>query len=294
MRLYFAGLARNCSTTLRGNLASLLALACSGNVSDFRIFIIENDSDDQTRAILIEFASLSSRIHLRLLNGLEKRLPLRQQRLAYCRELLWSEIRRISCKEDSLYIPVDLDSHIIQSISSEEFFSACRNVVSKQAVAVFPVSKPFYYDIYALRSKGWCDYDCQEKIQESLMKHNRISWFLATRRYVVANQYSYKRLTAAGKMLPVESAFAGIGIYLLDEIRSASYLQANPPPKTPPPCEHVVFNSNLSNLYIDTNFTVLAPKEHIKYHSIIWHILQVCHSAIVMHVNRCKGVGRGR
>src|SRR3954451_12272051 len=87
----FAGCARSCAPFLDGVLANIEAL---GSIYDaFEVIIVENDSVDDTRRRLQEFASSRTNVRLIDADGLDKLHPRRGDRLAVARNLYMDVVR---------------------------------------------------------------------------------------------------------------------------------------------------------------------------------------------------------
>ncbi len=258
--LFFAGLARDCAASLAANLRSLHDLA--SRYGQARIFVLENDSRDETRTILQTVARHSAFLELICLDGLDAEFPHRESRIAHCRNLLLDRIRRAAAEEGvSLYIPIDLDSAIARSIEAEPFLQECRRVAAGEVDAVFPVSTPFYYDVYALRAKGWQQTDCWEDFRRDRVA---LGGYRAATRHVYAKQWSSSGILSRETNVPVESAFGGYGIYNLAALPTdATY--AGIGGSGQPVCEHVHLNLQIAKKEISRNLTVAAPREHIRW-----------------------------
>ena len=54
------------------------------------------------------------------------------------------------------YIPIDLDVNLFELTDIESFHKILTSFVNQNTYdAIFPISSPNYYDIFALRAKGW-------------------------------------------------------------------------------------------------------------------------------------------
>lgn len=268
INLIFAGLARDCERSIVNNVTSILSLLGKPGVGCVELLVAENDSKDKTRMILSDLSSAHSNIELNFLPSLDNTFPMRIQRIAYCRQLLF-ERARIKASgyetDKTLYIPVDLDSGIFSSVNSDIFIETCYSLVlSKSVDAIFPAGDPYYYDILALRAKGWCETDCLSDFQKYTKLNSqlvsRLAWYwLVTRR-----QKSLKSLASLGRKIAVDSAFGGFGIYCFTSLDRAQYYSfdwdCNVFEKSN---EHVVFNSYIGSKVIDTRLFVCSPKEHI-------------------------------
>ena len=260
--LFFAGLARDCANNLQANLNSLISIINTNNDYDCKVFLLENDSKDETGAILDAFQiSYPAQVRLWRFPGLAVAKPDRIERLAWCRNFLFEKIleNKYSTSSNSVYSPIDLDSEIVFSLVPGKFWEAVDYLLASSFHGFFPASFPYYYDLLALRCSGWVEADHRELVAESRPK---LGWFKALDKHVFSRQYPIK-LIANKNIIKVRSAFGGIGIYRLPAIRDCRY-------KTKWlghcfECEHVSFNYQVDRLGICCDLLVEAPSEHIYF-----------------------------
>jgi hypothetical protein len=269
MRLYFAGCARDCRETISANIQVLLSLGEQPWCQEVRIFIVENNSKDGTRELINELALTDKRIVPFLLDDIDSSIPHREARIAYCRDQLLSQI--CSSVGQLLYIPIDFDLTLAELFDNPSFMDACSLVDSGACTAIFPSTTPNYYDIHALRATNWCPNSSWRDVQR-FNNGSQLSFVLACYWYISRRQKSARSLFAKN-LLPVFSAFGGAGIYSLDEVRRAHARYQSPSLADLDAClcEHVVFNSYLSRLFIKTDWVAPAPKEHIQFWLLNWH-----------------------
>jgi hypothetical protein len=270
MRLNFACCARDCGDVVAVNVAALLAFGSLPWCHYLRIYIIENGSSDGTRQAVARLAAQDLRVIPIFLDDLDEQFPVRETRLAYCRDRLLNVIKK--SETGGLYIPVDLDSGIASSLNTENFRKACHLVVTGACDGVFPVSAPFFYDIHALRARGWCPASCWNEVQ-IYESSGALLALLAYIRFISSRQKPLSKLQAQ-RLIPVESSFGGLGVYSLASVyeAKASYLASNPDISTIGLCEHVLFNSSFSRLFIYTELVVAAPPEHIEFRRLPFHV----------------------
>ncbi len=275
MKLYFAGCARDCAKVVASNIAALLTLGESAWCDEIKVFVAENSSKDNTREIISQLAEQDGRVIPVFLEDLDERIPAREARIAFCRDRLLAEISRHV--RDGLYVPIDLDSDIASSLEADPFMEACQLVASGRASGIFPSSSPYYYDIHALRVREWCPGSCWKEIQDA--KPCGALWSLLIYiRYVSARQKPHARLQALG-LISIDSAFGGVGIYSFSQVQNSGALYSSPELEQEhlKLCEHVVFNEYLDRLFINPNWVISAPPEHIQFcllpgHCKAWRI----------------------
>ena len=263
MKLYFAGCARDCAQDLAPNISALLAIGENEWCDELKIFIAENSSKDTTREVILRLAERDHRVIPLLLEDLDQQIPVREARIAFCRDHLLSEI--IKQSSNGLYIPIDMDSTMASSLVACSFFLACKFVESGKASGVFPSSYPYYYDIHALREHRWCPASCWKEVEENVSKSS--FWnLLVLIRYVYSRQKPHTYLKAIGP-ISVQSAFGGVGIYSLAKVirHAAHYSSDNLANVDRKLCEHVVFNSFFGDLALLPEWVVAAPEGHIEF-----------------------------
>lgn len=204
-----------------------------------KILIVESDSNDTTLALLrgcrdIQTISCGS---------LEGMIPLRTHRLAFCRNIYLDFV--LTKKSDfDLMIVVDLDDVFAQPISETLFDNCLLRKTAADWNGVFANQSGRYYDIWALRNDE-IDFDC--------IVENRRSEF----QRIIPN---------TGELLPVKSAFGGLGIYRTACLRRGVRYDGIGD-KAPEQCEHVSFNCEFSKLFIDTSMVLQAdsfiPNKHL-------------------------------
>jgi len=267
IRLYFACCARDCADKLLQNVEALLNISNIAQVSDLKVFIVENDSVDNTRNIILNLAAQDNRVIPILLESIDKKFASRESRIAFCRDYL---LKYISSKYSyGLYCPIDLDLDLdnFRLGTIDAFLTSCEIVINGFCNGVFPSSFPFYYDIYALRAQGWCMSCCWEEVNRFYSRSVFVR-LLANIRYIALRQRYYLSLQSSNvNLIPVVSAFGGLAVYSLNKViqTGASYSIHTSNIAGSDICEHVIFNSYLDKLFINPFWLVKAPSEHIEF-----------------------------
>lgn len=260
--LFFAGLARDCADNLEANLNALMRLINSNDAFTCKLFLLENDSKDESGAILNTFKNdHPALVNLWQIPGLALVKPARIERLAWCRNFLLERIldSEYGSLSDAIYVPLDLDAEIVTSLNACKFWEAVDCLVSSSYRGLFPASFPYYYDLLALRCPGWVEADHRELVAAA---RPTLGWFKSLDRYVYSLQYPIQ-FFASKSVIPVLSAFGGVGIYKLSAVANSRY-------KTTWlghcfECEHVDFNQHVQSLGIYGDLVVQAPQEHIRF-----------------------------
>tara|TARA_B100000282_G_scaffold69301_1_gene46789 strand:- start:521 stop:1393 length:873 start_codon:yes stop_codon:yes gene_type:complete len=262
MDIYFAGLAKNCKNNLSKNLNFILNLTNKySHKHNIYVYIFENDSVDGTKNLLNSFVDWRE-LSVFTEDGLTTRIENRIKRISYCREFL---LNKILSKKDKMfiYIPLDLDLDLFGDEGVENFYEKINKVIKDESVdAIFPFSVPRYYDIHALRAKNWNERDGWELVKK-YSKYILVGKFFL--KYMLIYRKQKKLSSFNEKSIKVDSAFGGIGIYKTNKNNIDSLSYSNDFYNDE--CEHVFFNKNFSNKYIDKDWKIISPSEHIEYHN---------------------------
>lgn len=166
--------------------------------------VIESDSNDDTSKILKDIESKRKNFEYKSLGSIESTLPNRIQRLAFCRNVYVNEIR-----ENKLYKDVDFVAIIDFDIKNNRLrLNQVEKLISEHSwSAIFANQTGLYYDIYALRKKGWVENDCFTEYR-NLAKS--MSLQDAKELAIWSKMRKIKKNSA---LIPVDSAFGGLGIY---------------------------------------------------------------------------------
>ncbi|TDG12759.1 hypothetical protein E2F43_14415 [Seongchinamella unica] len=258
--LIAVGLARNCAPVIEGNVRNIYSILANIAPGNFLFLIYENDSRDETSQILLDLQSSLHGLKVITETGVDRLYPERYRRLALCRNRLLQEVfQTIDPSTQGHLMMVDLDDRIGASLQEDQVKLALGTMDQHGLDGVFPVSRPNYYDIFALRAPGWCESDCLELFNRDRSRYGEMAaWFLR----VTSKQKSVDEFPR-GQLIPVESAFGGVGIYNLQAIRHSKYAVSSNHEQTV--CEHVVFNRGLGELAILSDFVVEAPFEHMTW-----------------------------
>jgi hypothetical protein len=265
MRVHFCGLARDCSDTLSSNLDNIIRIGEDKRISSYEIWIAENDSNDSTKEVLRSYDT-EENINLYNYDGLDKKIENRVKRISYLRDNLLNKIKKYekNKKGDVIYCPIDLDSEIASSVDLNTFISESKKVLGRSINAVFPTSEPYYYDIYALRKRGWVENNCWGVIGG---ERTNIGSFWSKYKNIYSKQLPAEKTVGEGR-IKVESAFGGLGIYVFSSVSETSYGEQAGRKDTGEKgivCEHVGFNRQIDRKEISNELIVKAPDEHLRF-----------------------------
>ena len=243
-RILVVGTVRNVADTLNKNLESInLALSDFESVN---FFLVESDSSDST---LHELSILRKQHNIDYLSlgELSKIFPNRVERIRHCRNAYVTHLRKIAAENEFNYVLViDLDG-IANKVSKKGIRSCFEKQLNWDAC--FSNQLPYYYDIFALRARGWNESDPFKDIEES-KKSMQISKQDGFRYWKGEN--SIRQRILYSKMyfikpwhdwIEVQSAFGGLGIYKTEIFLEFDYsYNSNSEPNT---CEHVTLHQKL-------------------------------------------------
>ncbi|MEY4416134.1 MAG: hypothetical protein RIQ53_3427 [Pseudomonadota bacterium] len=227
-RIAFLGTARNCGAAFAPAIDKLRALG--GLFAHHEIHVFENDSTDATGSQLAQFAR-DGLVHAMQDQGVDAVMPRRTERLAWARNRL---LDQVLARGPWDYIAwADLDGLVGARFSEAGFLS--NFALEPVWDAVFPLTWPLYYDIWALREDHICPGD-----------------------YVADGRHTLNAVLAEGKEIhaatqilapqrvkgwvPVKSAFAGFGLYKAGTARLGRYVGLIDGEEV---CEHVPYHAQL-------------------------------------------------
>ena len=256
LNIYFVGLSKNCLLTLKKNIDFINLLIKEG-VGVGKIIIVDSDSDDGTK----EYCKSLKNDNILFIeeDNVKNNFNNRIEILSHCRNI---GLQNIEKTNDVLYIPIDLDIDLFSLIKPKSFIDLIKNFQNNKDIdALFPYSEPYYYDIFALRKQGWVDNNAVLQAHKLKQKF-KIGSFFFNYFFVFKKQINKNKFSE--DLIRVESAFGGIGLYKIN--KNKNYLYETKDIDTEFYSEHLSFNNNFKNLFIDKNWAVPAPEEHINFH----------------------------
>ena len=262
--IYFCGLSKNNLDSLTQNIAYILNFKKKSKYKKINVLIVDSNSVDGSKEYLdrnsqeFEFFNV---IHKDDLSFVDSRI----ERIKICRNLGLKFIEN-NCKNNSLvYIPLDTDFYLFSKTSPEKLDELIDCVLKMENNSgIFPVSEPHYYDIFALRAKGWLNMNSQ-LIVTNLKKYIRFGSFIFNYLFIFRYQLTPKQIEQ--KKFKLISAFGGIGIYNISnfDLNTKTYDISEKSKEMY--SEHLFFNKNFDHLEIKTDWFIDAPAEHILFKS---------------------------
>jgi hypothetical protein len=258
MSAAFALCARSVGPHLPGVLKNLESLAALYDRAGF--VFIENDSDDDTKAQLKAWADAHADATLIDLDGLDARGLKFTARMAVCRNACIDFIKASPLAAFDHLVVLDADNVNRGPIDLEGFARGRDWLEREGAAAVFANSRPFYYDIFALRHPVWCPRNPNDDVRQ---RPPDLDADAARQRYVHDRQIL---IPGTADPIEVQSAFGGLAIYRMAEALQGVY--AGLSPEGLQTCEHVSFNRDVAGsgrgLYILPWMTVGTERAGVR------------------------------
>jgi len=229
-RMAVVGLARNASKTIRLEVSrfhKILSPICD----ELSIFIVESDSSDATPFILSEIKADMENFDFRCLGNLDLTLPNRIDRLRFCRNVYVDYLRQFEKKPNLVFVvDFDIRNWRLEKLMIDQVLS-----LRDPWDALFANQSGRYYDIFALRQSEWNPRDCFQELNE--LRRQGIS-----RAKELAIWSKMRKIPQDNPLIPVDSAFGGLGIYRGDVFTSFDYGRIGESDES----EHVHLNQELS------------------------------------------------
>jgi len=259
LKFLVVGTVSNVENKLLGDLAKIHKSLVG--LGEIETFLVESDSHDGTKKILEASRQRHKSFGFESLGNLQEIIPNRIERIRFCRNRYVEYIRKnYDSNRWNFIVVADLDG-MNSAISSIRMNKAINN--SNNWDVCFSNQTFGYYDLYALRSKGWVENDCFAELSNlkkmspfSQRYDNSFLDFLSAFKHFdkLRVQAIYSKMhKLKGKPIRVESAFGGLAIYKPEVFLSFDYSTISD--SSYGNCEHLdlhskCFNSGL-NLYID-------------------------------------------
>lgn len=246
------GTARNVSGKL-DNFVLYTAKAFSG-FEKTNYLICESFSSDGTWEKLLALKSDRDDFNCIQDGQIDERESRRTVRIASARNQLQETIKK-NFENFDYVVMMDLDG--VNRDLAKENVESCWHYSEWDGVTA---NQPLrYYDIWALRARGWCEADCWTEYQALLkdMPHKQ-----ALKVAVTSKMRSIRSNTPP---IPVQSAFGGLAIYRMEAFLSSEYVGADEEGNEI--CEHVPFHKGLTDkgfkIFIMPSLVNLNPSTQV-------------------------------
>ena len=251
--IFILGTVRNVEKTIINDVKAIKKFTEKFDKTQF--CLLESDSNDRTIEILNNINDKDNNFNFITLGKLEGKFPLRTERLAFCRNELITWLKQKKLSDNTLVVVADFDG-VNTNIDDKGFIDALKDINDWDAIFA---NQQIYYDIWALRAKGWCENDCWQEFETLKQTMNEKD---ALAKAITSKQIS---INSSMKYLSVTSAFGGLGVYKAKHYIKGQYRGVINNHEI---CEHVPFNesliSNGSRLFIKTDMLNNPPNQHIQ------------------------------
>ena len=214
------------------------------NFKEIRFVFCESFSSDDTRAAIQKMASTNLNIHLIDDLEVDKYENRRTVRIASARNAIKNFVVS-NFPESDFVVMADLDG--VNRDITRKSIESCWTIGYWDMVSASQTYR--YYDVWALRARGWCENDCWDDFEELKMRYPEK---LAVKLAVTSKM---RGISKAERPIPVMSAFGGLAIYQVEAFKQGTYMGVLESGKEI--CEHVPFNLKLSSLGFEL---FIAPK----------------------------------
>lgn len=247
-KIVICGTARNVEKKLARFYRQL-----SKSFSDFQevqFIVVESFSTDRTKDVLQELSLANNNFRSFVDTQVSKNEKRRTVRIASARNRIIEEVDN-NYGDFDYVVMSDMDG-VNRDLNSRAVMS-CWNF--EQWDGVFANQPYCYYDIWALRSDGWCENDCWEEFRLLELDLG------VTKAKKLAVTDKMRAISKDEPWIAVNSAFGGIGIYRREVFVQGRYRGESPEGREV--CEHVSFHEDLVGkgfkFYINPSFVNLKP-----------------------------------
>jgi hypothetical protein len=271
-KILIVGTVRNCFDYLEDNINKISN--AFKKFSNIHWFIVESDSSDDTLLLCSQLKKDLPNFHYKSLGQLEATIPLRTERIAYCRNYYLDEINKNSGFADvDLLVVCDLDKNAQSHLSIDGVMS-CFDRNDWDVCTANQAGK--YYDIWALRHPLWSPNDCWQtkRFLQTTMK-------LSEKKATYSAVYSRMiHIAPETDWIAVDSAFGGTAIYKIKFIQTSRYVgkAISGTGNYDEVCEHVAFHNQLAQngakIFINPKLINTSTNEH-SVQSIVPGILKL-------------------
>jgi hypothetical protein len=253
-RILVVGLARDCEKRVQKDILRLMGSLKLCQALSW--LVIESDSRDNTVVSLRMLEGSVPGFRFISLGALKRTMPLRTQRIAYCRNVYLEELKSNPLYADVDYVVVaDLDG--VNDLVTTAGFASCWTR-HEWDVCTANQRGP-YYDIWALRHRFWSPNDCLQQY-----------WFLLAhriRREAALWAAIYSKMIIIDETddwIEVDSAFGGLAIYSRQVLCGVQYVGVDEAGREV--CEHVSLNEQIRShgyrIFINPSLVNTAGTEH--------------------------------
>jgi hypothetical protein len=251
------GVARNCQHSLKSDVSRISNSIPTLKENRYWL-VIESDSSDQTLSELQTLTDTHPNFRFISMGVLSERMPIREERIAFCRNVYLKEIKNNPAYRTIDYVVVaDLDG--INNAITLEGFVSCWGQTNWEVCTANQVN--CYYDIFALRHPIWnpiCPWR-QAGFLEKFEKLNKAPSAVGAAVYA-----KMIKIPKNSEWIEVDSAFGGLAIYKKEVLNSGNYSHLDQDGYVC--CEHVSLHNEIrkngGKIYINPTFINAQSTEH--------------------------------
>jgi hypothetical protein len=218
---------------------------------------VESDSNDSTLEVLSALKNEVADFEYLTMGSLRGQMPVRTERLAYCRNAYLQEIRSNDKYRDIDYVVVSdfdgMNTHLT-SISIDSCWER-----DDWDVCTANQDGP-YYDVWSIRHPEWSPNDCFE--QYRFLLNLKVSAYKA---YYVSVFSRMITIPLNAPWIEVDAAFGGLGVYKKEALISSKYVGVTKAGQEI--CEHVLLSEKIKEggykIFINPRLINTRRSEHI-------------------------------
>lgn len=246
---------RNCANQVTSDVKKIAdALVGAKSIS---YLLVESDSSDATLEVLSKLKNDIPRFDYLTKGSLRAQMPIRTDRLAYCRNRYLDAIRTDEKYRDIDYVLVSdfdgMNTHLtrasIDSCWERDDWDVC---TANQ-------DGP-YYDVWTIRHPQWSPNDCFE--QYHTMLNNKVSAFKAYYQSVYARMIT---IPLDSEWMEIDAGFGGLGLYKKEALICSHYTGVTEDGKEI--CEHVLLSEGIKKagfkIFLNPRLINTKRSEHI-------------------------------
>ncbi|WP_100612509.1 glycosyltransferase family protein [Confluentibacter lentus] len=252
------GIARNCGEFIISEIERLEKAL--NNYNNVQFLIIESDSNDNTLEKLEYLKNTIKNFHYITLGELESLIPVRTERLAFCRNKYLEELENNKLFQNTEYVLVsDLDG--MNKLLTKENIASCWEISDWDVCTAN--QKGFYYDLWALRHPLISPNDCW-KVYHFMVNELGLKSKQARRKALKSRMFWFQKSL---KPFEVDSAFSGLAIYKRHTLYDVRYIGVDD--NGYEICEHVALNKQIKEkgfkIYINPKLiNCYTPTQYVK------------------------------
>jgi hypothetical protein len=276
------GVVRNCANQVQSDVRKIEdALVGAKSIS---YLLVESDSNDATLEVLSQLKNEIPRFNYLTKGSLRGQMPIRTDRLAYCRNSYLEAVRTDEKYRDIDYVLVSdfdgMNTHLtpasIDSCWERDDWDVC---TANQ-------DGP-YYDVWTIRHPQWSPNDCFEQYHTLLS--NQVSAFKAYYQAVYARMIT---IPLDADWMEIDAGFGGLGLYKKEALICSHYAGVVEGGKEI--CEHVVLSQGIKKagfkIFLNPRLINTKRSEHInKAIKTIFALFFLGHSGL----ERLKKIAKG-